>query len=117
MGTGFESLDDVKKGEKIVAVKTIEEIIASVQSRIGDDTSDDALTLLEDVSDTLNDFNLRLTDSGDWKTKYEENDKKWREKYKERFTTGETIKEKQEEQVKEDNTIRTFDELFTEREG
>lgn len=100
-----------------MAIKTINEIIEAVRNRIGDDSSDSAIELMEDVTDTLNDYNTRLIENGDWKIKYEENDKKWREKYKERFTSGEAIKKEQKEQVLEDNEVRSFEDLFEEREG
>lgn len=71
-----------------MAVKTKEEILAAIKERIGEDTSDEALALVEDVADSFNDLSTRVQEAGDWKTKYEENDKEWRNKYKERFFAG-----------------------------
>lgn len=71
-----------------MAVISKDELIQAISNRIGDDTSDEALSLLEDVSDTLTDFDTRLNDDTDWKQKYEENDKQWREKYRDRFKEG-----------------------------
>lgn len=71
-----------------MAVKNKDEIIQAISDKLNNDTSDDALQLLEDVTDTFNDMDSRLNDTEDWKTKYEENDKEWREKYKSRFTEG-----------------------------
>lgn len=68
-----------------MAVKSKEEILSSLKERFKDDTSDDALAFIEDVSDTIDDLGKRVTDAGDWKAKYEENDKAWREKYRDRF--------------------------------
>lgn len=68
-----------------MAVRTRDEIIELVKTRIGEDTSDEALTFLEDISDTLSDYDTRITESGDWKAKYEENDAEWRKRYKDRF--------------------------------
>lgn len=102
-----------------MAVKTRDEIVEAVRKRIGEDTSDEAISLLEDVTDTLADYETRVADKTDWKTKYGEMDASWRKKYMDRFSgkTGEEVKEEQEEQIKDDSEPRTFDELFTEREG
>lgn len=102
-----------------MAVKTRDEIMEAIRKRIGEDTSDDAISLLEDVTDTLADYETKVADKTDWKTKYDEMDASWRKKYMDRFSgkTGEEVKEEQEEQIKDDSEPRTFDELFTEREG
>lgn len=102
-----------------MAVRTRDEIVEAVRTRIGEDTSDEAISLLEDVSDTLTDYETRVADKTDWKAKYDEMDASWRKKYMDRFSgkTGEEVKEEQEEQIKDDSEPRTFDELFTEREG
>lgn len=102
-----------------MAVKTYGEILEAVRKRIGEDTSDEAISLLEDVTDTFADYETRVADKTDWKTKCGEMDASWRKKYMDRFSgkTGEEVKEEQEEQIKGDSEPRTFDELFTEREG
>ena len=102
-----------------MAVKTRDEIIEAIRTRIGEDTSDEAISLLEDVTDTFTDYETRVADKTDWKAKYDEMDASWRKKYMDRFSgkTGEEVKEEQEEQIKDDGEIRSFDELFTEREG
>lgn len=70
-------------------VKTKEELIAQITAHIGSDTSDNAIALMEDVSDTLSDYEAKAKGDGtDWKSKYEENDKEWREKYISRFSEG-----------------------------
>lgn len=66
-------------------VRNKEELLAAIKTRIGDDTSDEALALVEDINDSFDDLNNRVTEAGDWKAKYEENDKQWRDKYRERF--------------------------------
>ena len=102
-----------------MAVKTREEIMEAIRKRIGEDTSDEAISLLEDVTDTFTDYETKVADKTDWKAKYDEMDANWRKKYIDRFSgkTGEEVKEEQEEQIKDDSEPRTFDELFTEREG
>ena len=102
-----------------MAVKTRDEIMEAIKKRIGEDTSDEAISLLEDVSDTFADYETKVADKTDWKAKYDEMDANWRKKYMDRFSgkTGEEVKDEQEEQIKDDSEPRTFDELFTEREG
>ena len=94
-----------------MAVISKEDLLRRISERIGDDNSDEALSLLEDVSDTITDFEER--NSEDWKTKYEENDTKWRKKYRERFENGEPdIEEKEErENIIE---VKSYDDLFSE---
>ena len=66
-------------------IKTKEEILEAIKARVGEDTSDDAIALLEDITDTLNDYENKTNTDTDWKTKYEENDKEWRKRYTDRF--------------------------------
>ena len=66
-------------------VKKTEEILELLKNKFADDTSDETLSLIEDVSDTLKDKDTLAGSSEEWKKKYEDNDKMWREKYKSRF--------------------------------
>lgn len=98
-----------------------DELISTLTNMFGDTPTDEQLKVLDDVSDTFTDFDERITTSGDWKVKYEENDASWRKRYKERFmnpaTDGDTIIKEQTQDIIDDGTIRSFDELFKEREG
>lgn len=100
-----------------MAIKSREDLLKSLNALIGDNSTDENLEILEDVTDTLKDYEEKTADQTDWKTKYEQNDADWRKKYKERFLSGETIKDEQEEDVKKDSGPLTFDSLFKEREG
>ena len=72
-----------------MAVRTREEILNSVRSHFGDDTSDETLTLVEDLTDTITDFEQKANNNGqNWKQRYEENDAAWRKKYRDRFFSG-----------------------------
>lgn len=102
-----------------MAVRKKEELLETITKIIGDRTDDDSLTILEDVSDTLDE--LSKVNVEDWKTKYEENDKAWREKYKARFMKSEeSIVEGDNpdnyDDDKDDDVKTTFDELFTKGE-
>lgn len=97
-----------------------EEFFNRIKERIGEDTSDDALKFMEDITDTYNELEERARGDGeDWKAKYEGLDTEWRKRYRDRFfNTGEGAKDDQEEDVKRDGEkTRTFEELFEEREG
>lgn len=92
-----------------MAVRTTEEIMEDIKTRVGDSTEDADLKFLEDVTDTLSDLREKTQGQEDWKTKYEENDKQWREKYRDRFFEK---KEEQEEEKEEPETPKTFEDLF-----
>lgn len=93
-----------------MAVRSKEEIMETLRTRAGENTDDDFIALLEDVSDTFDDYESRTKDSENWKQKYEDNDKAWRDKYTERFFSNEPdIKDEPEEKT----TPKTFDDLFT----
>ena len=98
-----------------MAVLNKEEFMKRLQERIGEDTSDEAMTFIEDMTDTFNDMETRSNGQSDeeWKTKYEELDKSWREKYKARFFNSETTPA----DVKDDAEEKTYADLFEEREG
>ena len=100
-----------------MAVKTKDELLEIIKERIGDDTSDETISFIEDITDTLSDYEEKVTnsDTEDWKTKYEENDKMWREKYRERFFSKEV--EKEDEDFSEDEVKSlSYDDLFEEKE-
>ena len=106
-----------------MAVLNKEEFLSRLQERIGEDTSDEAMSFIEDMTDTFNDMETRSNGQSDeeWKTKYEELDKAWREKYKARLLNSETtpadVKEEQEDDVKDYAEEKTYADLFEEREG
>lgn len=100
-----------------MAIRTREELMGIIKTIIGDDNSDENISFLEDVTDTLDDLvNKSVGDSTDWKAKFEENDSSWRKKYTERFFNPE-IEEDEIEDVKDlenEEKPKTFEELFKE---
>lgn len=62
-----------------------DQLLSKIKERIGEDTSDEALRFIEDVTDTIDDYESKTKDNTDWKKKYEDNDAEWRKKYKDRF--------------------------------
>ena len=100
-----------------MAVRTKDELLEIIKGRIGDDTSDETISFIEDITDTLSDYEEKAANlnNEDWKTKYEENDKMWREKYRERFFSKEV--EKEDEDFSEDEVKSlSYDDLFEEKE-
>lgn len=91
-----------------MAVRTRDELIASVNEIIGESPDDKSLSLLEDISDTF----ATHDDTEDWKTKYEENDAEWRKRYKERFEGKKIFLEENDDDAPKEKT--KFEELFTE---
>ena len=66
-----------------MAVRTKDDLMAAIKNKFGEDSSDDTLNLLEDITDTIND--LESNHGTDWKKRFEENDTMWRNKYRDRF--------------------------------
>lgn len=89
-----------------MSIKSIDEILNAVKERIGDDTSDSAISFVEDISDTLN----SLSDQENWKQKYEQNDSEWRKKYRDRFLSGESSSD--DDDSGDENEPLTYEKLF-----
>ena len=92
-----------------MAVKTRDEIMSQLQSIIGEDTSDETLAFIQDVSDTLGNDNSaqRITQL---ETQLEDQDKEWRKKYRDAFFTGRPDESLDEEE--HENKPKRFEDLF-----
>lgn len=97
-----------------MAVRTREEIIQSVTSLTGDNADDNTLSIIGDLSDTLNEYEKQVNESGNWKQKYEQNDADWRKKYKDRFLSASPELDDDLGRPKEEPKKMTFDDLFKE---
>jgi thiamine pyrophosphate-dependent acetolactate synthase large subunit-like protein len=104
-------------------VKTKMEILESLKNKFGDDTGDETISIIEDISDTLDDYEKKTADNTNWETKFKENDEAWRKKYTDRFYSAsedahDDDKVKQlEEQAGEDVEIKTtYEDLFKEED-
>lgn len=105
-----------------MAVRSKDEIMNAIKARLGDDTSDEALAIIEDVNDTLSDYETRSAE--DWKTKYNELDANWRKRYRDRFfqTPGDKDTDKDDvvddnaEDLQDEGKEKSFDDLFDEKE-
>lgn len=100
-----------------MAVRTTAELLELVKARIGEDNSDEALAFIEDITDTLADFDEKA--STDWEEKYNSLDNEWRERYKARFFSP-PVDDKDDEFIDDVNDVEeeakdlTFDALFDE---
>ena len=94
-------------------IKTADELLNSIKNIIGDNNSDEAIAILEDTSDTLNDMEKQVRESGDWKKKYEDNDAGWRKKYRDRFFEPSTEPD-DDEDVEPVKKQLTYESLFKE---
>lgn len=89
-----------------------DELIEKVRKYVGDRKDDETIEIIEDISDSID-----LSDADDWRQKYEENDKMWRDKYISRFV------EKKEDELdaptehdEEEKEYFSFGDLFEEED-
>lgn len=68
-----------------MAVRTREELMTMIRERIGESTDDETIRFVEDVTDTLNDYESRTGTAAEWEQRYNDNDAEWRRRYTERF--------------------------------
>lgn len=89
--------------------RTAEELLEQAKNILGENTTDEALSFLEDISDTVTPPDV------DWEQKYKENDAEWRQKYRDRFFSDVTPEiEPYEEEVKLPPMKTRFEDLFEE---
>lgn len=88
--------------------KTLEELQETYKNIIGDNTSDEALSFLEDITDSFSKPDV------DWKAKYEQNDAEWRQKYRDRFFSAVSDEEEKDYEPEKPAIKTKFEELFKE---
>lgn len=99
-----------------MAVKSTEELMNTIREKLAEDNSDETISLIEDISDTLSDKDTKINDIGDWKTKYEENDKQWRKRYTDRFFSSDPTPDPEPEPEPESEKPKTYEDLFKVKE-
>lgn len=92
-----------------------DELIEKVRKYVGDRNDDETIEIIEDISDSID-----SSEADEWKKKYEENDKMWRDKYISRFVEKkedepDTPTEHDEEE--EEKEYNSFEDLFEEEEN
>lgn len=94
-------------------VKTKEELLSSLRTVFGDNTDDNTLSIIEDVSDTMDSFN---SDGTDWRAEADRIDKEWRQKYHDRFFNSVPDDVDPLDAGSPDPKPLTFEALFTTKE-
>lgn len=88
-----------------------EELIEKVKAYVGDRTDDETISLIEDISDSME----VADDDENWKEKYEELDNQWREKYIARFSEPSNVVE--DDIKSEPVETNSYEDLFEEKES
>ena len=89
-----------------------DELIEKVRKYVGDRKDDETIEIIEDISDSID-----SSDADEWKKKYEENDKMWRDKYISRFVEKkEDEPDTPTEHEQEEKEYNSFEDLFEEEE-
>ena len=90
-----------------------DDLIEKVKNYVGDRKDDETIEIIEDISDSID-----TSDSDEWKQKFEENDKMWRDKYISRFfeKNDDEIEDPTDEKDDEEKEYKTFEDLFEEEE-
>lgn len=105
-----------------MAILDREGYFARLQERLAEDTSDEGISFLEDMTDTYNDMEKRVNGDGvDWEKKYKELDESWKKRYRHRFFSGgdrgvpESVTAVDETEEYRPDEV-TVEDLFTEKE-
>ena len=89
-----------------------DELIEKVRKYVGDRTDDETIEIIEDISDSID-----SSDADEWKQKYKENDKMWRDKYISRFVDKrEDEPDTPTEHEQEEKEYNSFEDLFKKEE-
>lgn len=89
-----------------------DELIEKVKKYVGDRTDDETIEIIEDITDSID-----SSDADEWKKKYEENDKMWRDKYVSRFfDKKEEDPETPTEHEEEEKEYNSYEDLFEKEE-
>ena len=89
-----------------------DELVEKVKKYIGDRTDDETIEIIEDITDSID-----SSDADEWKRKYEENDKMWRDKYVSRFfDKKEEYLEQPTEDEEEEEEYNSYEDLFEKEE-
>lgn len=108
-----------------MSIVSKEELLQAIAGIVGEVPDDNGLAIIENLTDTISDYETKVVDAGDWENKYNQLDSDWRKRYTERFmgtsdadhfTSPEEAKEDQEEDVKKDGEELTFEDLFEKSE-
>lgn len=88
-----------------------DELIEKVRKYVGDRKDDETIEIIEDISDSVD-----SSEADDWKKKYEENDKMWRDRYISRFFEKKEDEPDTPAEHGEEKEYKSFGDLFEEEE-
>jgi hypothetical protein len=92
-----------------MAKLTKDELVEKVKKYVGDRTDDETIEIIEDISDSVG----ASDEENEWKQKYEENDKMWRDKYISRFFEKKADDlETPTEHEEEEKEYNSYEDLF-----
>ena len=99
-------------------VKTKDEIMEEIRAYIGDRADDQTIALVENISDTIDDYAAH----GDYDEKLKAVEAEWRRRYIDRFMNGgenknEVEDEKTEDEEKDKAEEIKIEDLYTEKES
>lgn len=90
-----------------------DELIEKVKKYVGERKDDETIEIIEDISDSID-----SSEADEWKKKYEENDKMWRDKYISRFVEKkEDEPDTPTEHDEEEKEYNSFEDLFEEEKN
>lgn len=96
-------------------IRTRDELLANLNSIVGENTDDSVLSLMEDLTDTLTDYEAKTSDNTNWHDKYNELDTTWRNRYRDRFMNRSADDIPDDDEPSEPTRkMRTFEDLFKE---
>lgn len=91
-----------------MAVRTSEEFLSMIKKRVGDSTTDDDITFVEDATDTINAMAQHESEI----TQLKEENEELRKKYRDRFFEPKTDDPNKPDEPEAEKT--TFESLFSE---
>ncbi len=97
-----------------MAIKNRDELLNTFRERYGANNSDEDISFLEDLTDTLQDYETRTQDSTNWQQRYNDNDAMWRQKYHDRFFAPTGTQDDEPDPIDEKPKVLTFEALFKE---
>lgn len=89
-----------------------DELIEKVKKYVGDRTDDETIEIIEDITDSID-----TSDADEWKQKYEENDKMWRDKYVSRFFDKKEEDPETSTEHEEEKEYNSYEDLFEKEEN
>lgn len=109
--------DKIQIGEKTMAVLNRETFFSRLNEMVGNNSDEQHISFIEDMTDTYNDMEKRASGDGvNWEQKYHDNDRAWRERYSHRFFSGNGNSNTPEDVRKTEDRASTItvDDLFVE---